>query len=545
VVVIADEPSAWTRGGAYFGSLTDEAEDVFLDHPDWPTVVLDQAATKPLLRLSSIPFEPDVTAWGELADAGAAITQIHFSRSPLEFGFSAAIFAWGRAVPDPPAAASRLAETLVEVLAERRMGPRLWALWQRLSLARTELSESVLDELGAKDLDPLGADTLKHVLLDPAGRLHDIARVVAERDERPYPITMAERAEVHRILFEHHRELAQSDHGSDAGRHAAEALFHIGALGEEALVDTVPVMFVEQLNALGRELSKAHRDHFNAAAIFLRAIQLDSSNDYAQHYRGFNLDFQGEERAEVAERYGNALDIDPSNPWWHARRVTFLADTGELSAARAAWDRAESQASPGSHAEYTDLHSWVAGALLHQGELTFADYVLGGVPAWAETEEITDLRRAVDARILAQDTGTVVPAPRSWGEWWSEGPTMLANRDTEGRLLISWIAGRVDVVDEDGVHLRAGFVESDGRRPDLGDVTIGRERWAASCLDEVGPEELGPGAFLELGNYRSEEGSTRLAIRVVRPDPYRQPKPPIMPLDRWIKHGAAAEPAAT
>jgi tetratricopeptide (TPR) repeat protein len=538
VIVIADEPSSWVREGGYFSALTGEAITIFLTDTAWPTVVLDQNAHDPLVRLSSLPFEGDFAGWGELAEAGATVAETPgpLARNPLEVAFSVALLAWGRALPEAPASASRLAETLVEVLAKRRLGPRVWAVWQRLALARTELPDAVLAQLGASELDPLGADTLKHILLDPAGRLHDIARVIAEREERASPIGDAERAEVNRTLFEYHRDAAaQADSDAEAGRHAAEALFHIGELGEEPLIDTVSVMFVEQLNALGRTLSQQHHDHFNAAAVFRRAIDIDDSNDYAQHYRGFNLDFQGEGRSEVAERYEKALEIDPSNPWWHARKVTFLADTGRLRESRAAWDRAESEASAGTYADYSDLHSWVAGALLHQGELTFADYVLGSVPIWAETDEIADLRRALGARLQAQDVGTVVPAPRSWGRWWTQGPSVLATRDTDGRALVSWIAGRVDSVDETGVHLRAGFVEMDGAKPELGAVTIGRERWEASCLDPVDIDRLRPGRFLELGNYESDENGKRLAIRIVHPDPYRQPTPPIMPLDRWIR----------
>lgn len=548
IVVIADEPSAWSRGGSYFSGLAREAAGIFVGDPDWPTIILDQSAVaKPLRRLESDPLDIDFSGWGELAPAAeelAALSPPKGPRNALELVLSSALLAWGHALPEPPASASRLAEILVEVLAARRAGPRLWALWQRLALARTELPESVLNDFGLDMLDNLSRDTLRHALLDGGGRLHDAGRLAVEREAPVSPLPNADRDAVHRRLFDYHRiQAATTTDVAEATRNASEALFHIGEIGEEELIDTVPPLFVDQLNALGRTLSFKHRDHFSAAAVFARAIDFDQGNDYAQHYRGFNLDFQGERRHEVSERYENAIAIDPAKPWWHARRITFLADTGKLRAARVAWDQAQSQAAANDAAPFADLHTWVAGALLHQGELNFADDVLSAVPPWAATDNIRQLRRALSARFEAQDRGTVVPAPRSSERWWEQPPRALTLADTEGRRLASWIAGRVEGIDEEGVHLRVAIVEMDAASPRFGRALIDRDRWRTSCLDGADPNTLSPGRFLEIGTYRDEMRGDRLAIRLVEPDPYRQPVPPIMSLNRWLRSGAIADPA--
>ncbi len=546
VVVIADEPSAWSRGDAYFSGLAREATGVLLRDHAWPTIVLDQASQPaPLRRLETNPLEIDFSDWGELRDAAEQLSgrlPHQRPRNPLELAISSALLAWGHAVPEIPTSASRLAEILVEVLAARRAGPRLWAVWQRVALARTELPDSVLDELGRERLDALSRDTLRHALLDGGGRLHEAARVTVGSENALGTLSSTERTTAHRRLFEYHRE--QSATAADAAaatRHGGEALFHLGEIGDEALVDTVPPLFVDQLNALGRTLSLKHGDHFSAAAVFARAIDLDQENGYAQHFRGFNLDFQGERRDEVAERYETAIAIDPSNPWWHARQVTFLADTGKLRAAHTAWDRAQSQAAAIDTAGFAGLHARVAGALLHQGELSFAEEVLSAVPQWVATEETRQLRLALDARFQAQDTGAVVPAPRSSERWWEKPPRALAQIDTDGRHLAGWIAGRVEMVDGEGLHLRVAIVDSDtGAPPRLGHTVIDRERWSASCLDGAAVESLAPGQFVEIGTYTDEENGERLAIRLVTPDPYRQPAPPLMPLDRWLRRDATA-----
>lgn len=545
VVVIADEPSAWIGEGSYFGRLGQSAYDVLVADSKWPTVVLDRSIHgKVDAVLDSMPTSDDLDAWGSLRDAATRVADFPEAtapKTPLDHKFLSALIAWGRVVPDRIPSTVDIAETLREVLSKRRSGPKLWRVWQRLALARTGLPYSLIDQLGADRLDDLSKDTLRHVLLDPGGRLHDVPRSLIYRKDIPNPISSAERLEVHRDLFQHHLEMATaSEKVDDVRRHAAEALFHGGEAGEEDVADLISVTFVEQLNSLGRRLSKDHEDRMRAAGVFLTAIGIDEENAYAQHYRGFNLDFEGERAQEVAQRYDIAVGFRPGNPRWHARRVTFFADIGKLKAARKAWDAARTEAAAGVRGDRPDLYTWVGGALLHQGELTFATEVLSAVPAGMKSQAVDDLRLALQARFTAQDMGAVVPAPRSWRTWWSEGPTQLPLKDTQGRTLKRWSAGRVEQVGDEGVQLRIALIVS-GSPPQYGRTLLTASRLEASLLDETPSGGLPVGQFIEMGEYEHSEEGRRIAIRLVRPDPHFQPAAPLMRLDRWRKSDGISE----
>jgi tetratricopeptide (TPR) repeat protein len=549
IVVIADEPSAWVDEDSYFGPLGRSAREVFMADPRWPTIILDQSTPgKAHAVLDSMPSAADFEGWGSLRDAALVVgglPEASVPKTPLNHKLLAAVVAWGRAVPQRSTSAVEVAETLREVLCERRTGPRLWGVWQKLALARTQLPDSVIGQLGGEKLDELSKDTLYHALLDGAGRLHDVPRSLVAREGLSSPISEKEKLDVHRLLFKHHLEaIREAEMPERIREHAAEALFHGGEAGEEDVGDLVPVTFVEQLNSLGRRLSRDHRDRQRAAAVFLTAIGIDEENDYAQHYRGFNLDFEGERAQEVEERYDAAVNLQPTNPKWHARRVTFLADIGKLKAAREAWSEARNEATGGLRSDQPDLYTWIAGALLHQGELTFADDVLSSVPTGTTDATIEDLRLALKARFSAQDEGTVVPAPRSWRAWWTEGPTQLAARDTQGRELARWSAGRVEVVDDEGVQLRVAVVAPGGGPPSLGRTAITPSRMEMSFLDDVPDDGLRVGQFVEVGEYEHPDQGRRIAIRLVRPDPHLQPSPPLMRLDRWRKSNATPQPAA-
>jgi tetratricopeptide (TPR) repeat protein len=546
VVVIADEPSTWVDKGSYFGPLGKSARDVLVGDPQWPAIVLDQSMPARVHTvLDTLPSASDFEAWGSLREAAVVVEELPevvAVTTPLNQKLLAAGLAWGALAPQRNVSSLEAAETLRDALLGRRRGPRLWGVWQKLALARTELPESVLGQLGADQFDELARDTLCHALLDPAGRLHDVPRQLTMQEGLINPISEAERAEVHRLLFRYHLETARTTETTrDARKHAAEALYHGGEAGEEDIGDLIPVTFVEQLNSLGQRLSRDHRDHHRAAAVFLAAIGIDEENDYAQHYRGFNLDYEGERAQEVIERYDTAVEIQPTNPRWHARRVTFLADIGKLELAREAWKSARDEATSGLRSDQLDLYRWVAGALLHQGELTFADEVLSSVPAVSTDPTIKALRLALKARFSAQDEGTVVPAPRSWRKWWMEGPTRLAVRDTQGRQLVRWSAGRVEIVDDEGIHLRISVVVDKDEHPPLARTVITPGRMEASFLDDIPEDGVRIGQFVEIGEYEHPEHGRRIAVRLVQPDPHLQPSPPLMRMDRWRKSNATPQ----
>jgi tetratricopeptide (TPR) repeat protein len=527
LLVICDEPNRWTIGGGYFARRADDAVDLLLGPTaSWPAVVCDQTAggyeALPL-PAASITTLRDVGSWGELAKAAAYVAD-HLDASefetPLKQRLAVAVVAWDPDGPPPPTQTAELAWRLAETLVARRHGRRLWTLWQRLALARIHLEDEVLGELGATNLTPLAEATLRHVLLDGAGRLHDALRRIP--DERPVDPEMhkAARRDSHELLYEHHyerfRTLAAADDPT-AGEHAAEALHHAGELADHERLDVVRVELSDQLNALGTRLMDLHEDHESAATVFLRAVQTNAGDGYAHHGRARSLDVLGQDPDEVEREYDRALDLEPLQPAWHAHRVSLLADLGRLEDARRAWAQAESALLNGAeHASvYEALHAYVAACLLAIGELPFATYVLEGVPDWARDVEHRRLNNVLAGRLAAEEDGAFVPAPRSGRAWWREDPQVLPRRDTDGRQLAQWAAGRVEHVDAEGVHLHLAQVGLVDDQPDPSWTVIAPDAWESRCLDGVPADQVRPGRFVEIGRYRSEAEDARTAIRLV------------------------------
>jgi len=545
VLVVCDEPSGWSAGSGHFARHADDAVELLLGPTArWPAVVCDQAAGghRSSLRLpaASVATLRDPSTWGELSGAAGYVADQPFATeldTPLKQRLAAAVLAWDPEGAPPPAQSAELAARLAEALAARRYGRPLWALWQRLALARVQVDDGVLARLGAQRLEPLAEATLRQVLLDGAGRLHDLLRRIS--DERPVDpvIQQAAKREAHELLYEHHYDrfatLAAANDPA-AGEQAAEALHHAGELADQERVDVVSVELSDQLDALGTRLMDLQEDHHSAAMVFLRAVQTDANDGYAHHGRAHSLNILGRDVGEVERGYDRALALDPLQPAWHADRVSLFADLGRLDDARRAWARAESalvERGEGGDV-YDSLHARVAPGLLALGELPLAEYVLEGVPGWARDAEHRRLGRVLAGRLAAEEDGAFVPAPRSGGAWWREDPQVLPARDTDGRALTQWAAGRVELVDEEGVHVHLAMVGDDDD-PDPGWTIIAPEAWERRCLDDVPAGEVRPGQFLEIGRYCSDGEDARTAILLVPVVPLQEGRHRPLSPSRW------------
>jgi len=108
-------------------------------------------------------------------------------------------------------------------------------------------------------------------------------------------------------------------------------------------------------------------------------------------------------------------------------------------------------------------------------------------------------------------------------------------------LLISWLAGRVEAVDEEGLDIHVARVD-----PTLGPRETGLMRLtfhdiAERLLDDLDPRALEAGRFVEIGRYRLAEAEDRTGIVVLSPPPITMPVD-ILPPDRWQTpddHGVA------
>lgn len=554
IVLVLDEPSSWRSSAGFFSRRSEEAIETLVGPAaSWPSVVCD----KPLLDGSLSLPRSNASAltegeWNSLADAAQELSHSAIASllmTPLQQRLAAAIVAWGG---DPSAPDSqRLAIQLAEILGRRRHGRPLWALWQRLALSRTPVDGELLSHLGGGRLDTLADDTLRLVLLDGADRLHDVLRSVPD-DRPPDPeLQQAQRREAHEQLFEHHyakfTELVEDDR-PPASKHAAEALFHAGELDDETRLGLIQIDLVDQLNALGHRLGMIHEDHPAAAAAYRRALSLAPGDAYATHHLAYHLDVQGLDADEVEDQYDRAIASEPSEPSWHARRVVFLVDTGQPGAARHAWAEAEAAVADdrGDTALFDELHLPVAAALLAAGELSFCDYVLDGVPTYARGALHRQLSRLLAGRFAGQDGGAFVPAPRSGGEWWKLPPERLPARDTSGRALTRWLAGRIEAVTDSGVEVHVAHVNPELGPERAGIMEASFKVLSDRLLDDLDPRTLAVGQFVEIGRYRAEGHEDRTGIAVLRPPPVSLPLD-LLPASRWLEggeHGSADDEAA-
>lgn len=546
ILPVIDEPSSWTAAGDMFARRAEDAmETLFGPSITWPAVICDQG-TAPGTLLLPHAMRDDLTGpdWDLLAPAALQLSSLPIASeltTPLQQRLAASLVAWGS---EPSHADShRLGVQLAETLAHRRHGGALWGLWQRLALARVPLDAPTLRALGAGRLSLLAAATLRVTLLDGADRLHDVLRAIPE-DRPPDPELAAEqRREAHELLFDHHynefAELASADQ-PQAADHAAEALFHAGELDDETRLTLVNVELAEQLNALGHRLGAIRSDHAGAVTAYRRALLADPEDAYAIHHLAFHLDAQGLEGAAVEAGYSRSIKAEPAHAEWHARRVAFLADTGRPAAARLAWAHAESALADdrGDAGLYGSLHLQVAASLLAIGELSFCAYVLDGVPAYARDARHRTLSSLLAGRLAGQDSGAFVPAPRSGVAWWEKGPERLPARDTDGRSLHAWLAGRVEDIDESEVHLHVARVDPATGPKDTGLMRMTFEALAERLLDAIDPLELAGGEFVEIGRYRDKELGDRTGVVVLSPSPVSLPLD-ILPASRWRSNAFA------
>jgi tetratricopeptide (TPR) repeat protein len=544
LLVICDEPSRWTSGEGHFAARAREALDAILAPEEgWSCISLERASTAE--RVVALPQTTPAALlaadhWPGFVDAARRVARRDEAAAlttPLAQRVAVAIEAWSPDI-ELPTTLGGLADLLASTLADSRAGRYVWAYWQRLALARVTVPGAVRDDLGLARLRTLGRETVNLVLMDGSDRLHDEFRRVAT--ERPIDPALGDTgaSEVHRLLFDYHqRRTEELSAGGDRGiaEHATEARFHATELGSSELLDLVSFELGDELNALGLRAGRRRRDYETSANLFLRALNADDEDAYAQHGRAHALDVMGRDPNEVEQRYRRALDLDPANPDWHADLVGFLLSLGRLDEARTAWSNAETATfDAGVDATtYDELHLPVATHLLALAELDFADYVLAAVPGYAQDAEYRRLAVLLTGRSAAEEAGAFVPAPRSGTPWWRENPEALPPRDIDGRSLDSWAAGRVESVDADGVHVHMAETDAAGEVPTLLAATVPLDVWRRRCLDSEDLHDAAPGRFVEVGRYRGPDLPPQTVIRLLPRTRLPEPRHPPLPAARW------------
>lgn len=294
---------------------------------------------------------------------------------------------------------------------------------------------------------------------------------------------------------------------------ATEAFFHASEAGDDDLVSQAQPFFVEQLHLRGRSLSKQKR-HREAAEIFRQTVELDPTDDYAHHYRAFNLDWIAVDQSTIEGEYQQAISLNSRHPWWHSRWINYLITIGRTTDARSAFANATEalQEAMESRPEYVyrSLHSWVAALLLHRAQLDFARQILDRVPVEVRRDHrgFVALEEKLAALEEARRGRGVFPLSVPASQHWRKSPHLDFPPQVEGKDLRTWNPARVEAVSEQGVQLVVGKPPEGGAPPTYGRINLSSEDYNAANLDEPAAD-LRPGRFLELAFY-GDEGVMRI-----------------------------------
>lgn len=573
VVLLCDEPGAWPSAASedvYFASHAREAAVALVGTLTCRRVVAGDLpagvtpAHRTPLGTASDPaaWLRDARAWGSLAPAALElldrIGEDLRRRSPLEIRLLVALVAlrtvddvarWWATQPGRRDISRRLAATVEQE--GRRQGPFLKEAWARLSLVRRPIADDLLGQIAGPAPDATGEALLRNCLLysDSDGHiLHWSLRLDAR--EHAWWDDARERA-VHRALAEYYtgrfrRRSGTADPGALLDE--LEAYHHATLSGDASLLDGLRPYFADQLDALGRTLSRDFKRYDEAARVFERACAWEPQDDYAHHYLAFNLDILAERPDNVETHYQEAIKIAPGHAWWHSRWITYLVTRGRMDEAHRAWNEAlDALGLPDPNADpwiYENLHLWVARLLVHRGRLDFANDVLRDISPIVRQWQpgIAAIARRLEALLEARRARAVFPLNIPPDRWWS-GPHLCPQRRSSGAELVRWMAGRVDALDEKEVHLHvAEPPAAAGGSPSYGFLSIpvaDFDRWTRD--ERAG--ELAAGQFVELAWYGNEAEAPM--IRVHRELTWEDPDlPPLFPDPTrylrkagWVKEG--------
>ncbi len=418
-----------------------------------------------------------------------------------------------------------------------------------MSLVRRPSADDLLKRIAGSPPDTMAEALLRNCLLYPDSDGH-VLHWSLRLDAREHAwLTEDHERAVHQTLAGYYAERFRRRSGAgDPGAllDELEAYHHATHSGDAALLVDLKSYFADQLDALGRTLSREFKRYGDAARVFERACAWEPGDDYAHHYLAFNLDILAERPDDVEEHYQQAIEIAPGHAWWHSRWITYLVTRGRMDAARRAWNEAlDALGPPDPDADswiYENLHLWVARLLVHRGRLDFAENVLRGIPPLVRQWQpgIAAIARRLEALIEARRAGAVFPLSIPPGHWWS-GPHLCPQRRGSGAELTRWMPGRVDTIEEEKVHLHVARPPEAGEKPTYGFLSISVadfDRWT----HDQRAAELSAGQFVELAWYGDDPFPM---IRVHRMLDWEDPDlPPLFPDPTrylrkagWVKDG--------
>jgi tetratricopeptide (TPR) repeat protein len=409
-------------------------------------------------------------SWGDLAATAAellvALGDWPSRRSVLELDLRVACaFAAGTAdvirwLPEV-ATARDAARFLADALGRRADLAAVCRTWARLALLRGPFDRELLGLLDETPLSGPQACLIARGLLVADGSILSMHEVLRAEGRAREWLSQEQRGRTQHQLARFCKDCFQSradQNDSRAILDEIEAFHHAASAPDRTTLTAFRAFFVDQLHTLGRVLSREVRDQEGAVAVFERAVEWDSEDDYGHHYLAFNLDVLGRSPQRVEEHYLQAIALDPLNVWWRSRWINFLITRGRVPEARAAWNAAtDALGLPDQDADprvYESLHLWVARLLVHRGQMDFAEKILRGIPpeVFLEHPGLRAIQRRLRFLVEAARTRVVFPLTIPPERWW-QGPHLCALQTESGKTLRRWLAGRIQEMDDDGVHL--------------------------------------------------------------------------------------------
>lgn len=335
-----------------------------------------------------------------------------------------------------------------------------------------------------------------------------------------------------------------SSNSAEAAAHCDLASFHHGldgALSVEHARGTQVLNWLEKVHHLGhsgargakewaslnltareffwdraRALSIGQRDYSAAAAVYQQCIsKVDAEDDSAWHYLGFNLDLAGGHRQRAEEAFREAIRLEPNNPWWNGRLVTFLIEQSRFRAAESEWRALQEQVDPdGTQVRKgpslaLNVHRWVVQAWLNSGEVERARKVFDDIPpdVVALSPKLQRLRQHLgDAEEVRQLGEPVYPADTPVELRWKQ-PLYLDPVDARGQPLQAWFPGRVVRAVAHGIRVVVATPEPSPESRQLVVKDLARDEWRKATGTASLPRV---GTFIEVGTY--QDGRLRIVL---------------------------------
>lgn len=472
--------------------------------------------------------------WGPLASAAAQVAALGQSwrcRSALTIRLSVGLAHLGALPPTPPATPYAAAHALAEALASQRLRRRVWAAWQLAAGLIGPLSDAALDVL----LDGMPEGTREEPLLQrcvlfqhDGWRIHPILRRVAEGPRG----AAAARAlpddhlrDAGRRMVDYYRALALDR--ARAGAKAESAAARAAALDacamaqDESLADGLVEDIPDPFDHIGRE---AVPDSQRSRAAFGRALRIDEDDATAIRGMADIADREALDIAAVEGLFRKALELEPQDANTHYRFVALLLAAGRPQAAVDAFDTAASMCSGILSDEQLveRLLLPVTRAAVAAGQLGLASRAVALAPPDV-SDGTRQLNQLVGALVESLEYGEFVAPHRMGTPWWLR-PQVLADFDSEHRVLTRWLAARIDDATADRVTLHYADITVPAdrdRAPERAWLEMPFSNLRSLSHDEIPGDPRG--LILEIGVYGDgvENGST--VVRVVDVEPVAIP----------------------